>query len=166
MTLSYCTPDLNSSTSYPFPIPHCCTKRKSSWAGLLSHYLDWKQMIYTCSTSGCTRTDKWLAEPPTYNVIWQTGGSASIHRAMKSEYWCVFHLSFNVQSRLWYISQSWRSISRDFSLTDHTLPTCPEPARQKMAQSPLKDTTQPVDSKEEGWSPTTDRRWLIKKWFK
>ena len=38
----------------------------------------------------------------------------------------------------------------DFSLADHTLPTRPEPAWQKMAQSPLNDTTQPVDSEEEG----------------
>ena len=54
-------------------------------------------------------------------------------------------------------------ILRDFSLTDHTLPTHPEPAWQKMAQSPLDDTTQPVDSEEEGRSLTTDRRWLMKK---
>ena len=40
-----------------------------------------------------------------------------------------------------------------------TLPTRPEPAWQKMAQSPLNDTTQPVDIEEEGWSPTMDRRW-------
>jgi len=32
-----------------------------------------------------------------------------------------------------------------------------------MAQSPLNDTTQPVDSEEEGRSPTTDRQWLIEK---
>ena len=32
-----------------------------------------------------------------------------------------------------------------------------------MAQSPLNDTTQPVDSEEEGRSPTTDRGWLIEK---
>jgi len=32
-----------------------------------------------------------------------------------------------------------------------------------MAQSPLNDTTQPVDSEEEGRSPTTDGRRLIKK---
>ena len=38
-----------------------------------------------------------------------------------------------------------------------------EPAWQKMAQSPLDGTTQPVDSEEEGRSPTTDRRWLIEK---
>jgi len=56
-----------------------------------------------------------------------------------------------------------RSISRDFSLADRTLPTRPEPAWQKMAQSPLNDTTQPVDSEEEGRSPTMDRRWLIEK---
>jgi len=33
-------------------------------------------------------------------------------------------------------SRSWGSISRDFSLPDHTLPTRPEPAWQKMAQYP------------------------------
>jgi len=32
-----------------------------------------------------------------------------------------------------------------------------------MAQSPLKDTAQPVDSEEEGRSSTMDRRWLIEK---
>ena len=32
-----------------------------------------------------------------------------------------------------------------------------------MAQSPLNDTTQPVDSEEEGRSSTMDRRWLIEK---
>jgi len=45
---------------------------------------------------------------------------------------------------------------KGFSLADHTLPTRPEPAWQKMAQFPLNDTTQPVDSEEEGRSPTTD----------
>jgi len=35
------------------------------------------------------------------------------------------------------------------SLAEHTLPTRPEPAWQKMAQSPLNGTTQPVDSEEE-----------------
>jgi len=34
---------------------------------------------------------------------------------------------------------------------------------QKMAQSPLNGTTQPLDSEEEGQSPTTDSRWLIGK---
>jgi len=42
-------------------------------------------------------------------------------------------------------------------------PARPEPAWQKMAQSPLNDTAQPVDSEEEGRSPTTDRRWRIEK---
>jgi len=32
-----------------------------------------------------------------------------------------------------------------------------------MAQSPLNDTPQPVDSEEEGRSSTMDRRWLIEK---
>jgi len=54
-------------------------------------------------------------------------------------------------------SQPRRSISRDFSLTDRTLPTRPEPAWYKMAQSPLNYTTQPVDSEEEGRSLTTNR---------
>jgi len=40
------------------------------------------------------------------------------------------------------------------------LPTHPELAWQKMAQSPLDGSTQPVDIEEEGRSPTTDRRWL------
>jgi len=47
--------------------------------------------------------------------------------------------------------------------TDHTLPTRPDPAWLKMAQSPLNNTTQPVNSEEEGRSPTTGRRWLIEK---
>jgi len=34
-------------------------------------------------------------------------------------------------------------------MIDHTLPTRPEPTRQKMAQSPLNDTTQPVEIEEE-----------------
>ena len=65
-------------------------------------------------------------------------------------------------SSLWpgFNSQPRRSISKDFSLADRILPTRPEPAWQKMAQSPLNDTTQPVDSEEEGQSPTMDRWWL------
>jgi len=55
--------------------------------------------------------------------------------------------------------QPQRSISRDFSLADRTLPTRYE--LQKMAQSPLNDTTQPVNNEEEGRSPTTDRRRVI-----
>jgi len=47
-------------------------------------------------------------------------------------------------------------------LIDHSLPTRPEPARHKMAQSPLNDTTQSVDSEEEGYE-TMDRQWLKKK---
>jgi len=53
------------------------------------------------------------------------------------------------------------SISRDFSLADRTLPTRPEPVWQKMAQSPLKDTTQPVDSEEEGRSSTRKNMFYI-----
>ena len=56
--------------------------------------------------------------------------------------------------------QSWQSFSRDFSLPDHTLPTRPEPAWQKMAQSPLNGTTKPVDIEQEAWSTTMDRWWL------
>jgi len=37
-----------------------------------------------------------------------------------------------------------------FFLADHTLPTRLEPVWQKMAQSPLNGTTQPVDINEEG----------------
>jgi len=50
---------------------------------------------------------------------------------------------------------------KGFFSADRTLPIRPEPSWQKMAQSPLNDTTQPVDSEEEGRSPNTDRRWLI-----
>jgi len=56
-----------------------------------------------------------------------------------------------------FIFQPRRSILRDFCLADRTLPTRPEPAWQKMAQSPLNGTTQPVDSEEEGQCPTMDR---------
>jgi len=45
----------------------------------------------------------------------------------------------------------------------YTLPTCPEPAWQNMAQSPLNGTTQPVKIEEEGWSPAMDRWWLKEK---
>ena len=55
--------------------------------------------------------------------------------------------------------QPWRSLPRSFSLTDRTPPTRPESAWQKMAQSPLNGTTQPVDSEEDGQSPTTYRQW-------
>jgi len=40
--------------------------------------------------------------------------------------------------------------SRNLPLADHPLPTRPEPAWQKMAQSPINGTTQLVDSEEEG----------------
>ena len=48
-----------------------------------------------------------------------------------NESYCLFSLwpGFNSQPR--------RSISREFSLADRTLPTRPEPAWQKMAQSSL-----------------------------
>jgi len=39
---------------------------------------------------------------------------------------------------------------KGFSLADRTLPTCPKPAWQKMAQSARNGTTQPVDIVEEG----------------
>ena len=42
------------------------------------------------------------------------------------------------------------------SLADHTLVTRPEPAWQNMAQSPLSDTTQPVNSEVQ---PRTDDGW-------
>jgi len=41
--------------------------------------------------------------------------------------------------------QPLRSISGNFFLADHTLPTRPESAWQKMAHSPLSGTTQPMD---------------------
>jgi len=46
-------------------------------------------------------------------------------------------------SSLWpgFNPRPWWSISREFSLADHILPTRPEPARQKVAQSPLNGTT-------------------------
>jgi len=44
-------------------------------------------------------------------------------------------------------SRPWWSISTDFSLADHTLPTRLEPVLQKMAQSPLNGTTQPVENR-------------------
>jgi len=47
-------------------------------------------------------------------------------------------------------SQPWRGIPRDLSLADHTLPTRPEPGWQKIVQSPLNDTAQPVDIEGEG----------------
>ena len=47
-----------------------------------------------------------------------------------------------------------------FFLADNPMPTCPEPVWQKTTQSPLNDTTQPVDIKEEGQSSTMDRQWL------
>jgi len=48
-----------------------------------------------------------------------------------------------------------RSISREFSLADHTLPVRPEPAIQKVAQSPLNGTTQTLEIEE-----TTHGQWL------
>jgi len=36
----------------------------------------------------------------------------------------------------------------------------PEPAWQKMDQSPLNGTTKPVEDEEEAQSSTTDRQWL------
>ena len=65
--------------------------------------------------------------------------------------------SLSVLPVAWAQTQPRPSSSRDFSLADHTLLTRPEPAWYKMAQSPLNDTTQPVDSEEEGQSPTMDR---------
>jgi len=45
---------------------------------------------------------------------------------------------------------------KGFPPADHTPPTRPEPARQKMAQSVLNGTNQPVDSEEEGQSAAMD----------
>jgi len=46
-------------------------------------------------------------------------------------------------------------ILRDFFLADHTLPTRPEPAWQKMA--PLNGTTKSGDMEEEGLRTTMER---------
>jgi len=46
----------------------------------------------------------------------------------------------------------------NFTLADHTLSTLPEPVWQKMTQSSLNGTVQPVGFKEEGPSPTMDRQ--------
>ena len=46
------------------------------------------------------------------------------------------------------------------SLADHTLPTCPDPLRQKMAQSPLNGVAHPVDIEDKIRSSTMDRQWL------
>ena len=54
----------------------------------------------------------------------------------------------------------WQSISREFSVVDHTVSNRPEPALQKMVQSPLSGTTQPVDSEEEDQCLTIDRQWV------
>jgi len=64
-------------------------------------------------------------------------------------------ISQSVLPMAWFNSQPWRSISREISLADHTLPTHPESAWQKRAQSPLDGTTQPVDIEEKGRNPTT-----------
>jgi len=49
----------------------------------------------------------------------------------------------------------------DFFLADHTPPTRPEPAWQKMAQSPLNDSKQPVEIEGKSRHPqATDRQWL------
>jgi len=53
-----------------------------------------------------------------------------------------------------------RSISRDFFLADHTLPTHPELPWPEIAPSPLNDTTQPVDIEQEGWSSTMEMKAL------
>ena len=44
-----------------------------------------------------------------------------------------------------------------FFLADHTLPTPPGSAWQKMAQFPLNGTTQPVDIEKESRIPIMDR---------
>jgi len=56
----------------------------------------------------------------------------------------------------------WWSIPRDFPLADQTLPTHPEPGWKKMAQSPLNDTTQYVDSDELGRPKFNYGQWLKK----
>jgi len=60
------------------------------------------------------------------------------------------------------ISVPRRNISRDFSMADHTLPTRPASTWQKMAQSPLNGTTQPIDSEEESRHPAMERQCMKK----
>jgi len=62
-----------------------------------------------------------------------------------------------------FISWPSRSISKDLSLANHTLPTYLQSGLQEIAQSPLKGTTQLVDMEEEGCSPTIDGQWLKKR---
>jgi len=52
-------------------------------------------------------------------------------------------------------SRPCQSLSKDFSLADHTSPSRPEPAWQKMTQSPFNGTTQPAGL---CLRPTTDRQ--------
>jgi len=56
-------------------------------------------------------------------------------------------------------SRPWQSISRDFSLADHTLLARSDPAWQKLAQSTLNGIIQPVVFEEKDQSPTIDRQW-------
>jgi len=84
------------------------------------------------------------------------------------ESWLLAISSFHVLPAMiaqWDSSLSVLSVARvQFPATaEYFKGTRHELAWQKMAQSPLNDTTQPVDSEEEGRSPTTDRRWLIEK---
>ena len=68
------------------------------------------------------------------------------------------------ESHYLFNSQPRRSIWKDFPPADHTLLTRPEPVWQKMAQSPLSDATQPVDSEEEGRSSKFEELWTKNGW--
>ena len=60
-------------------------------------------------------------------------------------------------------------ILREFSLADNTRPIRLEPAWQKMAQSLLYDTAQPVDIEEvaylQPWTDNDGKRWCFNVYF-
>jgi len=60
-------------------------------------------------------------------------------------------------SHLTFITMYGKVFQRIFSLAEYTLPICPEPVWQKMVQSLLNSTTQPVEIEQEGaFQPRTD----------
>jgi len=107
----------------------------------------------------------YVCERPSIYWYWHRSSSQKLPMLFPSKGWQLEDVRWRrpTSYMLLMCNKKRRSISRDFSLADHTLPTRPEPAWQKMAQSPLNDTTQPVDSEEEGRSSTMDRQWVIKK---
>jgi len=71
-------------------------------------------------------------------------------------------ISLSVHYTTSFPDQPCRSISRNFSLPDHTLPARPVLSQRgrKWLNLSSNDTTQPVDINEESLHPTTDRQWL------